>query len=356
MILFYSDYLEGCHPTILERLRETNFEQTPGYGNDEYCDRAKERIKRFCNCPDAYVHFLVGGTQTNATVISSILRPFQGVLCADTGHINVHETGAIEHSGHKVLALPSKDGKVSASVVRRALEAHFSESTPEHEVQPGMLYVSLPTELGTLYSKNELGELKQVCSEWNIPLFIDGARLGYGLASPECDIELSDLPSLCDVFYIGGTKQGALFGEAVVISNPVIAKDFRYSIKQGGGLLAKGRLLGLQFDALFSSEEESDSFKNTLYYKLSVSADDLALKIKKAFREAGCDFLVDSQTNQQFPILDKSLFESLSNDFGLEFWKEIPSAGGDARVAVRICTSWATKVENVDALIDRLTL
>lgn len=341
MILFYSDYLEGCHPAVLHRLQESNFEQTPGYGADVHCENARAIIRRLCNAPEADVHFLVGGTQTNATVISSVLRPYQGVLCAASGHINVHETGAIEHGGHKVLPLCAKDGKVDASTVQKALEEHFSDGNSEHIVQPGMLYISQPTELGTLYTKSEMLALKAVCTEWNIPLFVDGARLGYGLASDACDMTISDLASIADVFYIGGTKQGALFGEAVVICNPALGKDFRYCIKQGGGMLAKGRLLGIQFETLLS---------DGLYFDIARSANVQAARIKEAFKAAGCRFLVDSCTNQQFPVLTVDTAERLAVDFGFELWQKVD----DKHVAVRFCTSWATTPQMVDALISSI--
>lgn len=338
MIFFYSDYLEGAHPLILQRLAECNMLQTCGYGKDDFCKQAREQIRSLCGAPDADVHFLVGGTQTNITVISSILRPYQGVLCAESGHINTHETGALEHSGHKALTLPTRDGKVSAADVDAAMRLHFSEDSPEHEVQPGMLYISFPTELGTIYSKRELTDLKEVCSKWNIPVFIDGARLGYGLASEDCDFTLAELSSLTDVFYIGGTKQGALFGEAVVINNNALKKDFRYCIKQNGGMLAKGRLLGIQFSALL---------ENGLYFELAAKADKAAERIRAAFRKKGAAFLVENRTNQIFPILDRKMIDSLSADFGFEFWKQME----DGRSAVRFCTSWATRDEWVDSLV-----
>ena len=341
MILFNSDYLEGCHPEILKRLQEANLEQTQGYGADEYCEKAREVIRELCSKPDADVHFLVGGTQTNSTVISSALRPYQGVLCAESGHINVHETGAIEHGGHKVLPLPAVDGKVSADSVLAALKTHFDDADREHLVQPGMLYISFPTELGTLYSRDELFALKDLCSQWGLPLFIDGARLGYGLASSSCDVTIQDLAQIADVFYIGGTKQGALFGEAVVITNDALKKDFRYCIKQEGAMLAKGRLLGIQFDTLL---------RNGLYFSIAAQADALAERIRKAFSDAGFEFFVESHTNQQFPILTPEAAESLSKDFGFELWDRLP----DGRQVVRFCTSWATSVEQVDALIARI--
>ena len=239
MILFNSDYTEGAHPRILERLMETNLEQTTGYGEDAYCEAAREAIRKVCDAPEADVHFLVGGTQANFTVISSALKPYQGVLCADTGHINVHETGAVEACGHKVLALPGKDGKITAEQIRNAHDLHWSDESHEHIAQPKMVYISHPTELGTLYTKGELEEIGRVCRECGLYLFLDGARLGYGLMAPGTDVTIADIAKICDVFYIGGTKVGALFGEAVVIMNPQLKPDFRYCIKQKGGMLAK---------------------------------------------------------------------------------------------------------------------
>lgn len=341
MIQFQCDYSEGAHPSILEKLVRTNFEQTPGYGEDEYCNMAASLIRNLCGRPDADVHFLVGGTQTNVTVISSVLRPYQGVICADTGHINVHETGAVEHGGHKVLAFPSINGKLSAETIREALRMHAEEDGPEHTVQPGMVYISFSTELGTIYSLSELESVSDVCREYGIPLFIDGARMGYGLASEGCDVTLKDIARLSDVFYIGGTKQGALFGEAVVITADALKKDFRYCIKQNGGMLAKGRLLGIQFLALF---------EDGLYFSLSRHAVGLALKLRDAMTAKGYAFLVESPGNQQFPILDNGLIRKLSSEFGFSIWKKID----DSRTAVRFCTSWATTPESVDRLISAL--
>lgn len=348
MLRFECDYLEGCLPEILDCLQETNLLQTPGYGRDDICEQARNTIRRMCNAPDADVHFLVGGTQTNATVISSILRQYQGVVCAATGHINVHETGTIEHGGHKVLALrcPDSDGKINAEAVQECLQEHFENGGREHCVQPGMLYISMSTELGTIYSRQELLSLKNVCSRWGIPMFVDGARLGYALACWECDVTLSDLAAIADVFYIGGTKQGALFGEAVVICNDALKKDFRYCIKQGGGMLAKGRLLGLQFQTLLQGEH----FEDTLYYRSAARADALAGKIKDALEAAGCSFLVNSPTNQLFPIFTVSQYEKLSEQFGMDFWCKVDCE----HVAVRICTSWATTPRQADALIGAL--
>ena len=345
MIKFDCDYLEGCHPAILELLVKTNFEQTDGYGCDRYCEKAKKLILASCgfagkhgkSVPD--VHFLVGGTQTNTTVISAILRPHQGVVAALTGHINVHETGAIESTGHKVLSLPSKDGKLTSEQVEKYVSACENDCNYEHIVQPGMVYISFPTENGTIYSKKELSELREVCLRHGLPLFIDGARMGYGLVAAENDLTLSDIASLCDVFYIGGTKIGALFGEAVVITNNAFKKDFRNIIKQRGGMLAKGRLLGIQFIALFI---------DGLYFKLARHAVDAAGKIKTALEAKGIKFLFDSPTNQIFPIFPDEIYEKLSKKFSFAFWEK----RDERHTAVRICTSWATKDEDVEKLID----
>ena len=338
MILFTSDYTEGAHPRIIEKLAETNMEQTVGYGEDPYCEAAREAIKKVCDAPDADVHFLVGGTQTNFTVISSILRPFQGVICADSGHINVHETGAVEATGHKVLALPSKEGKITGQQIKEYYDLHWSDESREHIVQPKMVYISHPTEVGTLYTKNELENISTVCKECGLYLFLDGARMGYGLMAPGTDVTLPDIAKCCDVFYIGGTKVGALFGEAVVITNPAISKDFRYMIKQRGGMLAKGRLLGIQFQTLF---------EDGLYWQISRHAIDMAMKLKKAFQACGYGFYVENSTNQQLPVLPDAVLEKLAGKYSYSFWEKTD----ESHSAVRFCTSWATKEENVDALI-----
>lgn len=341
MYQFQCDYNEGAHPRIMARMMETNFEQTVGYGEDHYCAAAREAVKKAVGRDDVDVHFLVGGTQANATVISSVLRPHQGVLCAATGHINVHETGAIEHSGHKVLAIPAEDGLLAAEQIRQAMEDHFAEDGPEHMVQPGMVYISFSSEVGTVYSLTQLRAISSVCREYGLPLFIDGARMGYGLASEGCDVTLADIASLADVFYLGGTKQGALFGEAVVIVNDALKKDFRYFIKQNGGMLAKGRLLGIQFLTLF---------EDGLYFQLSEHAVAQAMRIRDAFRSRGYRFLVDSPSNQQFPVVDNITLERLSSDFLFSFWQKVD----EGHTAVRFCTSWATRPEAVDALIAAL--
>ncbi len=338
MIQFQCDYNEGAHPLIIKRLTETNMEQTVGYGEDPHCEKARRLIKQACQSDNADVHFLVGGTQANTTVIAHILRPYQGVLAATSGHINVHETGAIESTGHKVLAIPTEDGKLTAKQIDEAMQAHIHEDGPEHMVQPGMVYLSFPTEIGTIYSHDELKAIRTVCNKYDLPLFVDGARLGYGLCSPECDLTLPQLAQLADVFYIGGTKVGALFGEAVVIMNETLKRDFRYSIKQHGGMLAKGRLLGLQFATLFTGN---------LYFDIAQHAIDEAMRIKAALQAKGIGFLIDSPTNQQFPIFTDTQIATLSEHFMLSLWQRID----EEHTAMRICTSWATKTESTDALI-----
>lgn len=337
MIRFDCDYLEGTHPLILKKLTETNMEQTIGYGCDPHCVRAANLIKEACKSPESDVHFLVGGTQTNTTVISAVLRTHQAVISASTGHINVHESGAIEATGHKVIALPSPDGKLTAKAVEDCFNSHWNDPNHEHMVQPAMVYISQPTECGTAYTKGELEELYSACQKCKIPLYIDGARLGYALSADGCDMTLPDVAANCDVFYIGGTKVGALFGEALVINNENIKKDFRYIIKQNGGLLAKGRLLGIQFETLF---------EDGLYFEISAHAIKAAKKIKNIFDLHGCEFLSDSKTNQQFPILKNEEIEKLLKEFSFEIWCPI----SENTSAVRFCSSWATTDENINAL------
>ena len=341
MYQFQCDYNQGAHPRIMERLLETNLEQTVGYGEDHYCAAAREAIRTAIGRTDVDVHFLVGGTQANATVISSILRPYQGVLCASTGHINVHETGAIEHGGHKVLAIECEGGLLSADRIRASVELHYAEDGPEHTVQPGMVYISFSSELGTVYTIQQLREISSACREYVLPLFIDGARMGYGLASEGCDVTLQDIAELADVFYLGGTKQGALFGEAVVIVNDALKKDFRYFIKQNGGMLAKGRLLGLQFLTLF---------EDGLYFRISQHAVRQALRIRDAFESKGFEMLVHSPSNQQFPILDNDTMSRLAENFLFSVWQKID----ESHTAVRFCTSWATDEKAVDSLINAI--
>ena len=341
MIRFDCDYLEGAHPAILQKLIETNMDQTIGYEVDPYCEAAAEKIRAACACPGAAVHFLVGGTQTNTTVIYSLLRPWEGVLSADTGHINCHESGAIEGTGHKVIALPGQDGKLTAEMVENAFEAWKADASWEHIVKPGMVYISHPTETGTLYTLAELTALSETCRRLRLPLYLDGARLGYGLAAEGTDITLPDVARLCDIFYIGGTKVGALFGEALVIPDPALIPDIRSLIKQLGGLLAKGRLLGIQFDVLFT---------DGLYFKLGKHAMDLARTLREGFAAKGYSFMCDSPTNQQFPILSYEQIERLSKDFSFD---DYGPADAHHRY-VRFCTSWATTEENVRKLLEAI--
>lgn len=338
MIRFNSDYTEGAHPRIMERLVETNMVQTTGYGEDEYCTEAKEILKKVCNAPDADVHFMVGGTQTNATVISSVLRPHQAALCVDSGHINVHETGAIEASGHKVMAMPGKDGKLTAEMVKQACDAHWNDDTHEHMTQPKLVYISHPAELGTLYTKQELYDLRKVCDACNLYLFLDGARMGYGLAANGTDVTLKDIAAVCDVFYIGGTKVGALFGEAVLICNPGLKEDFRYIMKQKGGMLAKGRLLGIQFLELF---------KDGLYFEISKHAIKMANLLKSELRDMGYAFFVESETNQQFIIVDDKKLEQIKEKYAYTYQTRFD----ETRSVIRLCTCWATKEEHIRAFL-----
>ena len=338
MLYYLSDYTEGAHPRILEKLQETNLISQPGYGEDLFCASAREKIRAACSKPEADVYFLVGGTQCNAVTIASLLQRWEAVIAADTGHINVHEAGAIEFTGHKVLALPQQGGRLAAETVRDYCSAFYANETHEHLPFPGMVYISQPTELGTLYSKAELEALHAVCGEYGLRLFVDGARLGYGLMSPACDITLPQLCELCDVFYIGGTKVGALCGEALVFPKGDMPKHMATLVKQQGAMLAKGRLLGVQFDALFTDD---------LYFSISRRAIELAMKLKAAFVEKGYPLFADSPTNQQFPILTKAQEEKLRQYAAFETWEPLP----DGRSAVRFVTSWATREEDVDALI-----
>ena len=341
MIRFECDYAEGAHSRVLERLTETNLEQTAGYGEDPHCARARAYLRRLCQDDSLDVHFLVGGTQTNTTVISAVLRPHQGVIAAESGHVNVHESGAIEATGHKVLAVPSGDGKLTAQDVQGVYDGHWQDVNHEHMVQPGMVYISQPTENGTLYSLAELTALWETCQARGLFLYVDGARLGYGLMSEACDMTLPELARRCDAFYLGGTKQGLLFGEALVLVNQELRRDFRYHIKQHGGLLAKGRLLGVQFCAML---------EDGLYFTLARQADELAMDIRRAFEDRGYGVLFDSYTNQQYPILPDGLLAELEKEFAFSFWCKVD----ENHTAVRICTSWATQPEAVRVLIDAL--
>lgn len=335
---FDTDYMEGSHPDVMRRLLETNLEQTVGYGSDPYTQRAKDLIRKACGAPEAGVHFLVGGTQTNSTVIDGLLRQHEGVIAAETAHINVHESGAIEATGHKVLTLPQHNGKLEAEEVEKYITDFYRDETYEHMVAPGMVYISHPTELGTLYSLDELEKLSAVCRRANIPLYMDGARLGYGLAAENTEVTLTDIARLCDVFYIGGTKVGALFGEAVVAPDPKRLPHFFPLIKQHGALLAKGRLLGIQFETLFTDH---------LYERMSKHAVRLALKLKEAFKSKGYKLQLDSPTNQQFVCLPNETIDRLLQHATFELW----GPRGEKETVVRFVTSWATREEDVDAFI-----
>ena len=339
MIRFESDYLEGALPEVMRALNETNLVQTPGYGEDEYCAAAAAKIREKCAAPEAAVHFLIGGTQVNFTFIAAALRPHQAAIAAASGHIAVHESGSVEATGHKVIALPcGTDGKISAEQVRECVEAHWADSTHEHQPQPKLVYISQPTENGTIYSLAELEALSAVCREKGLIFFVDGARLGTALVCPGADASLADLARLADAFYIGGTKLGALFGEALVITNPALNRDFRYIEKQRGGMLAKGRLLGVQFGALMT---------DGLYERTARREVELAWRLRRAFEEKGWPLYCDSPTNQQFPIVPDAALEKLAEKYTFSDWARID----ETHRAVRFCTSWATKEEDVSALI-----
>lgn len=337
MRYFHNDYNETCHSAIMQRLQDMQGMQMDGYGMDACCMATAAKIRKLCGDEKLAVHFLVGGTQTNLTVIAAALRPHQAVVCAQSGHIHVHETGSIEATGHKILALPSTDGKLTAQQIEAAVCSHWEDSTHEHMAQPKLVYISNSTELGTIYSHAELQQISDVCKAKGLYLFMDGARLGYALAARGSDVTMQDIATLTDVFYIGGTKGGAMFGEAVVISNPTLAEDFRYLIKQRGGMLAKGWLLGVQFDALL---------EDGLYMRLAAHADAMADRIRQTLNDLGYQLLVPGVTNQVFPILPDELLEKLSKDFTFSEQERTDAA----HRAVRFCTSWATKPEDVDAL------
>ena len=337
MLSFANDYINGAHPAVLRHLLETNGEVLPGYGSDALCARAAERIRSACGRPEAEVYFITGGTQTNQLVISTLLQNWQGVIAADTGHVSLHEAGAIEYTGHKVLPIPGTDGKLKAADIARFVETFYGDEAHEHMVFPGMVYLSFPTEYGTLYSKAELQEISAVCRAKGLPLYIDGARLGYGLMSPANDLTLPELASLCDVFYIGGTKVGALCGEAVVFPQGGTPPHFINQMKQHGALLAKGRLLGAQFEALFTDE---------LYFEISAHAIGLAMKMKAMFAEKGYEFFLDSPTNQQFVILEDEKMEQLRGQVDFCFWEKLD----ETHTVVRFATSWSTTEEDLSAL------
>lgn len=341
MLTFECDYNEGAHEKILQRFIETNMDQEVGYGDDKYTASAKEKIKAACQCPEADVHFLVGGTQTNATILDTMLQPYEGVLCAATGHIAAHEAGAVEFTGHKVLTLPQYNGKLHAEDINAYLEKFYSDDSYEHMVFPGAVYISHPTEYGTLYTAAELKEISEVCHKYELPLYLDGARLGYGLMSFDTDVTLPMIAEYCDAFYIGGTKVGALCGEAVVFTKNNTPKHFLTRIKQHGALLAKGRVLGVQFDTLFT---------DNLYFDISRHAIEMAELLKKGFAEKGYQFFLESPTNQQFIILEDTEMEELKKKVGFSFWEKYD----ETHTVVRFATSWATKRESVETLLSML--
>ncbi len=332
---FTSDYLEGAYPTILKRLLETNFVKSVGYGLDEFSESARKKIREACDCPKAAVYFLNGGTQTNAVVIDSILKSYQGVVATDIGHISIHEAGAIEFGGHKVLNLPNNYGKISAIEIKSYIENFQQDDNHDHMVEPAMVYISQPTEYGTLYSLKELKAINKVCRNYNLTLYLDGARLAYALACPKNNVSLKDIAELCDVFYIGGTKCGAFLGEAVVIPNPDLIPHFFKIMKQHGALLAKGRLLGIQFDELFT---------NDLYFKIGHSAIVAANELRNIFKDCGYKLAFDSPTNQIFVILNNKVKENLSAEVEFSFWEKFD----DNHTIVRFATSWATNIDDVD--------
>lgn len=338
MLSFECDYTEGAHERILQRLAEANREHLSGYGSDRYCESAKEKIRRECQCPQAEISFLVGGTQTNAVVIDAMLKSYEGVVAVKTGHVNVHEAGAIEYTGHKVMEIPQHEGKMDAGELEAYLESFWSDVDYEHMVFPGMVYISHPTEYGTLYSKKELEELSGVCRKYKIPLYMDGARLGYGLMSKETDVTLPMIAEYCDVFYIGGTKVGALCGEAVVFTKNNMPAHFLTIVKQHGALLAKRWILGLQFDTLFT---------DGMYYEISRHAIEMAELLKKGFEEKGYPFFIKSPTNQQFIVLENQQMEKIKKEVTYSQWEKIDKT----HTVVRFATSWATTEEDVKKLI-----
>ena len=340
MLSFECDYNKGAHKKILERLLETNEEPAKGYGFDPYCASAAEKILKACELAGGQVQFLTGGTQTNQIVIDAMLAGYEAVVAADTGHVNFHEAGAIEYTGHKVLTLPAENGKIKAESITDYVETFYGDESHDHMVFPGMVYISHPTEYGTLYTKKELEEISEVCHKYELPLFLDGARLGYGLVSPEADVTLEDIARCTDVFYIGGTKVGALCGEAVVFTKKA-PKHFMTMVKQQGALLAKGRLLGIQFDTLFTDD---------LYTRISKNAIETAMKLKRALQEKGYQLFLDSPTNQQFVVLENKKKEELGKEVQFDFWEKYD----EDHTVIRFATSWGTKMEDIDALIELL--
>ncbi len=339
MLSFENDYIQGAHEEVLKRLVETNMEPVSGYGSDPYCESAKKKIREALKCPEAEIFFLVGGTQTNQVVIASLLQSYEGVVAAETGHVSCHEAGAIEASGHKVLTLPHHDGKIDATELGQYLQTFYGDGNHEHMVFPGMVYISRPTEYGTLYTFRELEAVAAVCREYKIPLYLDGARLGYGVASRDTDVSMADIARLCDVFYIGGTKVGALCGEAVVFTHKNMPRHFLTIAKQHGALLAKGRLLGVQFDALFTDD---------LYIRISRHAIDMAELLKDGFKQKGCRFYLESPTNQQFIVLENEQMETLAKKVKFSFWEKLD----ERHTIVRFATSWGTTEDEIAKLME----
>ena len=338
MIRFNNDYNHGAHNAIIQAIGEINTESYAGYGEDEWCQKGADEIRKYLGGADVDIHFMVGGTPANITVMTAALRPYESVICAENGHINHHEAGSIEHTGHKILSVPAKEGKLTAEAVRETAAHYYDHGQVEFLTAPKIVFLSSPSEYGTIYSKKELLEIRKVCDQYNMYLYVDGARLGYGMAAPTNDVTLKDLAELSDIFYIGGTKVGALFGEAVVIANPAYRQDFRYIIKQRGGMLAKGRLLGIQFETLFT---------DGLYFEISKHAVDLAMKIRKACEEKGFAIQYESYTNQQFPILPNELVVELRKKYAFYTWQKVD----EDHTSVRFCTSWAADAENVEQLL-----
>lgn len=340
MLHFDSDYMEGAHPEILKKLSEINFKKNPGYGTDAICESAREKIRAACGCPEGEVYFFVGGTQTNATVIRGLLRPFEGVLAADSGHISLHEAGAVEAGGHKVITIENREGKFCAEQVREYLLRFYEDENHAHMVRPGMVYISHPTEYGTLYTKQELEELSKVCREYKIPLYLDGARLSYALAAEGTDVNLKVIAENCNVFYIGGTKTGAMMGEAVVFPKP-LEENFFTIIKQSGALLAKGWMLGVQFDVLFTEE---------LYLECGKNGIRTASMLRKGLKEKGYSFYIESPTNQIFVVLENRKMQELKAKVSFSFWEALD----ENHTVVRFATSWATEEEEIKELLDCL--
>lgn len=337
MLHFENDYSEGAHEKILQRLIDTNMERQPGYGSDKFCESAKQKIKAVCECPNADIYFLSGGTQTNQTVISAMLKQYEGVIAATTGHVSTHEAGAIEVTGHKVLEIAHNEGKISADTLKQYMKTFYDNENREHMVFPGIVYISHPTEYGTLYTKKELADISNICAEYEVPLYLDGARLGYGLAAEGTDVTLPIIAKYCDVFYIGGTKVGALCGEAVVFTKQNTPKHFMTMVKQHGALLAKGRLLGIQFDTLFT---------DNLYMEISKNAILKAKTLKEAFMNKGYTLYINSQTNQIFIVLENEVMKRLQEKVVVSFWEK----ADDRHTVVRFATSWATEEEDVQKL------